>query len=124
MSLLSGVQLEALVPDGHRLTAWPSSSSTREAKRLTHGRLRGALRLDPGELPAGVNAVLIEADADATPLADEIGRGLQAVGVAVQIGERQQGDVAKAGDGSGRSGPNLYQRFFRGVHGATSGERE
>ena len=42
MSLLSGVQLEALVPDGHRLTAWPSSSSTQEAKRLTHGRLRGA----------------------------------------------------------------------------------
>ena len=25
----------------------------------------GALRLDPGELPAGVDAVLIEADADA-----------------------------------------------------------
>ena len=136
MSLLSGVQLEAMVPDGHRLTAWPSSSSTREAKRLTHGRLRGAylqlpapeaaallvlvegpvdalaarwlhpgavvwccggaLRLDPGELPAGVNAVLIEADADATPLADEIGRGLQAAGGAVQIGERQQGDVAEA----------------------------
>ena len=56
----------------------------------------GALRLDPGELPASVNAVLIEADADATLLADEIGRGLQAAGVAVQIGERQQGDVAEA----------------------------
>ena len=42
-----------------------------------------------------MNAVLIEADADATP--DEIGRGLQAAGVAVQIGERgPQGDVAEA----------------------------
>ena len=36
------MQLEALASDGQRLTAWPSSSSTREAKRLTHGRLRGA----------------------------------------------------------------------------------
>ena len=131
---LAAVQLEALASDGQRLTAWPSSSSTREAKRLTHGRLRGtylrlsapeatalvlvegpvdalaarwlhpgavvwccggALRLDPGELPAGVDAVLIEADADAVRRADEIGRGLQAAGVAVQIGERQQGDVAE-----------------------------
>ena len=39
---LAAVQLEALASDGQRLTAWPSSSSTREAKRLTHGRLRGA----------------------------------------------------------------------------------
>ena len=39
---LAAVQLEALTADGQRLTAWPSSSSTREAKRLTHGRLRGA----------------------------------------------------------------------------------
>ena len=32
-----------LAADGQRLTAWPSSSSTREAKRLTHDRfLRGA----------------------------------------------------------------------------------
>ena len=114
---LAAVQLEALASDGQRLTAWPSSSSTREAKRLTHGRLRGAylqlpapeaaallvlvegpvdalaarwlhpgavvwccggaLRLDPGELPAGVDAVLIEADADAVRRADEIGRGLR-----------------------------------------------
>ena len=127
------MQLEALAPDGQRLTAWPSSSSTREAKRLTHGRLRGAylqlpapkatalvlvegpvdalaarwlhpgavvfccggaLRLDPGELPAGVQAVLIEADA--VRRADEIGRGLQAAGVAVCIGERGRGDVAEA----------------------------
>ena len=37
------MQLEALAADGQRLTAWPSSLSTREAKRLTHGRfLRGA----------------------------------------------------------------------------------
>ena len=132
---LAAVQLEALASDGQRLTAWPSSSSTREAKRLTHGRLRGAylqlpapeatalvlvegpvdalaarwmhpgavvfccggaLRLDPGELPAGVNAVLIEADADAVRRADEIGRGLQAAGVAVRIGERGRGDVADA----------------------------
>ena len=133
---LAAVQLEALASDGQRLTAWPSSSSTREAKRLTHGRLRGAylqlpapeaaallvlvegpvdalaarwlhpgavvwccggaLRLDPGELPAGVNAVLIEADADAVRRADEIGRGLQAAGVAVRIGERGRGDVAEA----------------------------
>ena len=50
----------------------------------------GALRLDPGELPAGVDAVLIEADAD------EIGRGLQAAGGAVRIGERGRGDVAEA----------------------------
>ena len=55
MSLLSGVQLEALVPDGHRLTAWPSSSSTREAKRLTHGRLRGAYL----QLPAPEAAALL-----------------------------------------------------------------
>ena len=132
---LAAVQLEALTADGQRLTAWPSSSSTREAKRLTHGRLRGAylqlpapeatalvlvegpvdalaarwlhpgavvwccggaLRLDPGELPAGVDAVLIEADADAVRQADEIGRGLQAAGVAVRIGERGRGDVAEA----------------------------
>ena len=92
---LAAVQLEALTADGQRLTAWPSSSSTRKAKRLTHGRLRGAylqlpapeatalvlvegpvdalaarwlhpgavvwccggaLRLDPGELPAGAKA--------------------------------------------------------------------
>ena len=129
------MQLEALTADGQRLTAWPSSSSTREAKRLTHGRLRGAylqlpapeatalvlvegpvdalaarwlhpgavvwccggaLRLDPGELPADVDAVLIEADADAVRQADEIGRGLQAAGVAVRIGERGRGDVAEA----------------------------
>ena len=132
---LAAVQLEALASDGQRLTAWPSSSSTQEAKRLTHGRLRGAylqlpapgatalvlvegpvdalaarwmhpgavvfccggaLRLDPGELPAGVDAVLIEADADAVRRADEIGRGLQAAGVAVRIGERGRGDVAEA----------------------------
>ena len=113
--VLAAVQLEALTADGQRLTAWPSSSSTREAKRLTHGRLRGAylqlpapeatalvlvegpvdalaarwlhpgtvvwccggaLRLDPGALPAGVDTVLIEADADAVRQADEIGRGL------------------------------------------------
>ena len=130
---LTAVQLEALASDGQRLTAWPSSSSTREAKRLTHGRLRGAylqrpapeatalvlvegpvdalaarwlhpgavvwccggaLRLDPSELPAGVDAVLIEADA--VRRADEIGRGLQAAGVAVRIGERGRGDVAEA----------------------------
>ena len=54
----------------------------------------GALRFNPGELPAGVDAVLIEADADAVRQADEIGRGLQAAGVAVRIGER--GDVAEA----------------------------
>ena len=47
----------------------------------------GALRLDPGELPAGVDAVR---------RADEIGRGLQAAGVAVRIGERERGDVAEA----------------------------
>ena len=56
----------------------------------------GALRLDPGELPAGVDAVLIEADADAVRHADEIGRGLQAASVTVRIGERGRGDVAEA----------------------------
>ena len=40
--------------------------------------------------------MLIEADADAVRRADEIGRGLQAAGVAVRIGERGRGDVAEA----------------------------
>ena len=49
--------------DGQRLTAWPSSSSTREAKRLTHGRLRGAyLQLPALEATA---LMLVEGPVDA-----------------------------------------------------------
>ena len=57
---LTAVQLEALAPDGQRMTAWPSSSCTREAKRLTHGRLRGAwLQLPAPEATALALAVLV-----------------------------------------------------------------
>ena len=60
---LGAVQLEALTADGQRLTAWPSSSSTREAKRLTHGRLRGAYLQLPA--PEATALVLVEGPADA-----------------------------------------------------------
>ena len=55
---LAAVQLEALTADGQPLTAWPSSSSTREAKRLTHGRLRGAYLQLP--TPEATALVLVE----------------------------------------------------------------
>ena len=59
---LVAMQLEALASDGQRLTAWPSSSSTREAKRLTHGRLRGAYL----QLPASeATALVVEGPVDA-----------------------------------------------------------
>ena len=85
-------------PPGHSCHIGPCSppcglSSDRVAVVWCCG---GALRLDPGELLAGVDAVLIEADADAVRQADEIGRGLQAAGVTVRIGERGRGDVAEA----------------------------
>ena len=60
---LAAVQLEALTTDGQRLTAWPSSSSTREAKRLTHGRLRGAYLQLPA--PEATALVLVEGPVDA-----------------------------------------------------------
>ena len=59
---LAAVQLEALTADGQRLTAWPSSSSTREAKRLTHGRLRGAYLQLPA--PEATALVLVEGPVD------------------------------------------------------------
>ena len=55
---LAAVQLEALASDGQRLTAWPSSSNTQEAKRLTHGRLRGAYLQLPA--PEATALVLVE----------------------------------------------------------------
>ena len=88
---LAAVQLEALASDGQRLTAWPSSSSTREAKRLTHGRLRGAYLQLPA--PEATALVLVEGSVDALAA-----RWLHpgAVVQAVLIGERGRGDVAEA----------------------------
>ena len=56
----------------------------------------GGLRLAKTDLPADVEEIIIEADADATASADAIGCELLKAGLRVEIGERGNGDVADA----------------------------
>ena len=90
---LAAVQLEALTADGQRLTAWPSSSSTREAKRLTTARDVFHLpqpapvlwrdpdpRTDPGE----VDAVLSVGEVAILASAGGLGKSCLTLALAVE----------------------------------------